>query len=117
MTIAANLQQAAGLAYDNMFVKWQLGVQLRLRCQGFLTHLDPFFPDNIPDNRPVGNWFVPFTALANSMPAGKASLEQFNACVQFMYRVCWATDAARTALLISSAQATEVLNEYNSRFG
>jgi hypothetical protein len=113
MPPATNLQEAAGFAYDNMFVWWGLGGgQLKLRLTGFLNGVNPEFPEDTPNNRPVSNWFALLKALVETMPSPRPDLEGFNQAVQYIYRICWAADAMETAGLITSDQADQVLTSY-----
>jgi hypothetical protein len=115
MPAAVTLQAAANDAYDFMFVWWQAG-QLKARMTGFAAQMSPSFADDVPNDRTVGDWLIPIAALANTMGAAVQPLTQFNASVQYIYRICWQADAMRTANLISAAQATAVLNQFNIWF-
>lgn len=117
MPLAANLIEAAGFAYENLFTWWGLGGgQLKVRLSSFLFQINPDFPEEIPNNHPVSNWFPLLKALTETMPSPRPDLDGFNQAVQYVYRICWATSAMQTAGLITNAQATEVLNSYNGVF-
>ena len=118
MTIAANLREAAGLAYENLYIPWQTNL-LKAKLNNFNFQLNGTFLDAVPTDRPVGNWFIPSTALARAMPSANVSLSDLNAAAQLIYRICWATDAARNTSppLITLAQYNAVLTAYNGVWG
>lgn len=122
MAIAADLPEAAGLAYDNLYVKALLGPQLQAALITFLNQATPSFPESAPNNHPISNWLTvinafysdnqPFTGITS--PGG--SLDQLNTIAQLIYRICWCGDALEDAGLITGTQATALLTAYNNAF-
>ncbi len=121
MPPAANLQEAAGLAYDNLYTKWALGyLQYFPALLSFVQALasNPnLFPESAPNNHPIANWLAVISAYSvdltpNTLPA----LVQLNEGAQLIYRICWCADALRTANLITAPQAAAVLTQYNASF-
>lgn len=125
MAIAADLQQAAGLAFDNLYAKWigGLGV-LTTAFQNFNNDVNAIFTsdggDNSENERTVSNWLVigfkiqatiPTAFIGNILPQ-----DFFNQMVQYVYRICYAGFAANGSR-ITGAQATALLAAYNTRFG
>jgi hypothetical protein len=115
MPPSLSLQAAANAAYDDMFVWWQ-STQLKARLTGFGVQAALIFSDDNPNDRTVGDWFVPIQALATIMGAAVQPLTQFNAAVQYVYRICWQGDAMQTAGLITPAQAAALLVQFNTWF-
>ncbi len=118
MTIAANLVEAANLSYLNIYTPWQLGVPLITKLLTFSSNVAAQFSDTRPNDRPVGNWIIPFQAFAVFMQTAPIRVPtNLNTAVQFVYRICYATNQLNVQGLISGAQATAVLTSYNALFG
>jgi hypothetical protein len=118
MSVAATLAEAAGLTYDNLFVPWQLGLIFRNKLLIFASDVNTFFPDEPQNNRPIGNWTIPLLSFVTPLTAAdNRNLEVLNKAVDFVYRICWAGQFAFNAGLITSGQADDLLDSYNSLFG
>jgi hypothetical protein len=116
-TVAANLQQAAGLAYDNVHAKSLLSQQLRHAMETLCFDLFPLFPDSAPNGRPFANWLTVFNATAITITTVRPSIVQTQIVAEQLYKLCWLADALRGLSQISASQATAILASYNTRFG
>lgn len=122
MTIAIALVEAAGLAYDNLYVKYTTASTLETGIITFITQANPSFPESAPNNHPISNWLTVINAflVTNEGRLGLAnggSLDQLNTIVQLVYRICWCGEELQDDGLITSTQATALLNAYNNAFG
>lgn len=73
------------------------------------------FPDDVVDNRPVADWFVPIKSLAESMSAATIYTQaELNQAANLVYRICWAGQAALDAGRITAPQAAVLLAAYNA---
>lgn len=118
---AASLVEAAQQAQDNLFQQW-LANHLQGHLSSFCEDLLPQFPDSLPAGRPVSNWLTVMWALAEQMfPDTVASVPLveytlLNTAAQYMYHLCYLADQLNSQGLITNAQATAILIEYNNQF-
>jgi len=120
---AANLQAAAAAAYTNLDTQWVAGT-LKTALTTFWQSIDATFPDQSPNNQPIGNWIALIAAVAYECPATppfgvgnpKDQWTFFNTAAQYVYRICWLGDYLDGQGLISSAQATALLAAFNACF-
>jgi hypothetical protein len=116
MAPAANLLQAAGIAYDNLYVKWQLN-QLKARLNLFVSGVTATFPDGDERTRPIGNWLIPIRALGEVIPTVGVELDDLTAAAQMIYRICYLGSQLQANGQISAAQGNVILAQYNGNFG
>ena len=117
MTTALTLPQAAGLAFDNLQVKWLIGGSLlKNRINQFWGFSKSLFPDQAASGRPVANWLTLIAGLESVMPSSQAPIGQLTTAAEYVYRTCWMAEALRVQSLITSAQATALLANYNGAF-
>lgn len=116
---AANLQDAAGLAYTNVAKRWTLG-QLRAGLSAFWPAINPSFPDDDLNNHPVGNWLALIAGLSSECPPDTGgTVDQFffmDTAAKYIYRLCWLGSYLLSVNLISAAQATVILNAFNAQW-
>lgn len=118
MAMAPSLNDAADLTYDQMNIKaLTSGNSIKTQLTSFIAAVTTIVPDNIPNNRPVGNWLIPMAALANTMRALDMSLSDFNAAVDYVSKLCAVASAQRSASLITGAQGNAILAAWNTAFG
>jgi hypothetical protein len=115
MAAAATLLEAAGIAYDNLYVKWQLN-QLKIRLTNFCSGVSPSFPDSDVNGRPIGNWLIPIRALAQDIPAVGVQLDDLTTAAQQIYRICYLGSQLEASGQITPAQAAALLLQYNGNF-
>lgn len=118
MTVAANLPQAAGLAFDNLQVKW-LSNQLKtslFRFWNSALFISPF-PESDPNNHPVSNWLTLIATLSDRMAQTQVPIDQMTLAAEYVYRICWMTEALRAAGLITTGQSNAILGSYNAEIG
>jgi hypothetical protein len=117
MATADNLAQAAYLSYDQMAILWTANT-LRDNYETFLGQVSPLFKDGVPNDRPVGNWFVPMYGLLTQVEEATPETQDFfNAAVQYMYRLCYAAYEMNAQGLITNTQAQDLLTAWNDTFG
>jgi hypothetical protein len=116
MTMAANLTQAAGLSYAQASLAWT-ALTLKTKLTTFIGTASALFEDAVPDDRSVGNWLVLMTALATEMVAASVSETQFDTCVEYLYRICFAAATAQAQSRITAAQGNALLVAWNTNFG
>ena len=116
MTIALNLTNAAGLAFDNLQVKW-LSNHLKDSLQNFWIPLLPLFPDINDAQRPVSNWLIIIATFSDLISQTSVPISDLTLAAEYVYRMCWMTDVLRASGAITSAQATAVLGAYNGNIG
>jgi hypothetical protein len=122
MATAANLPQAAGQSFDNLFSIWQPGGNtLRTKVTAFEVALLPLFPDQDDVGRPIANWLVLIASSASQMPSVTAPAqipyEQLVTAADYVYRICWlAAKSTPQSPAISTAQQTAILTAYNANF-
>ena len=116
--MAANLTSAADLSYARLSVKWA-AFTLPADLQSFIVAAAPFFDDNVPSDRPVGNWLVLLTAVRQNMVGMGTPLPQeiFNTCVDYVYKMCFAGATAQSQSRISGTQAAGLLAAWITYFG
>lgn len=115
MAPALTLLQAAGIAYDNLYVKWQLN-QLKVRLQNFCSGVSPTFPDGDERTRPIGNWLIPIRALAEEIPTVDVELDDLTAAAQMVYRICYLGSQLEANGQITAGQGAALLLQYNGAF-
>lgn len=126
MTAAADLLEAAGLAPSNLQPLWAADT-LRPAVIAFWEQASPTFPDQIPNNRPIGNWIAVIAAFAPTIldydqappltaPLGLGTLATYQQAVDYVYRLCKLAHALRAQGLITAPQATALLAAYNAHF-
>lgn len=115
---APNLQTAASQCAQHMAAYWLAGLTLPTRFAAFNTDVQAIFPDDGSQaSRTVGNWIVIGKQIqAGLPPAASLGAADLNAMVQYVYRICWAGDAANTSTpaRITAGQATALLAAYNA---
>jgi hypothetical protein len=125
MASAADLTQAAGQAFDNLFPLWAAGDNLLKSALAlFAEDVLPIFPDPDPVGRPLGNWAIFMSSLANLMPTvaivvppTKIEYEQLVLATDYVYRICWiGSRPTPGAPAITSGQQAALLAAYNARF-
>lgn len=116
MTVAANLIQAAGLSYDNCFAKWTANT-LKVKLTAFWQASSLVFDQNRPNDVPPGNWISILATLASQMAAADVPFPDLNASAQYVYRLCWLTQALVTQGLLTNAQGVALLAAYNAQLG
>jgi hypothetical protein len=118
MAFAVDLQDAGFLSYEQMYLKWAANT-LDTATAGFSAVANPIFPDEIANNRPVGNWLILINALVSTLPTGLVGQKQFNQLVEYVARMCIAgfTINGQTPPMISNAQAAALLAAWNAAFG
>lgn len=115
--MAATLQDAAHTTYARTRARW-LANTLATNTQAFIDAVSPFFPDQIQNNRPIGNWIALLQATINTTSSSSPlPLPLWNQYVEQIYRLCLAADAAQTAGLITAPQAAGVLAAWNASIG
>ena len=127
MAMAATLEQAAALCDQQLRLKAQAAPAdtLKTALGTFNTAAASIFPDEIPNNRPVGNWLIPLSQIQLTMtPNGVVGPDPANAnytavrnAVDAVYRMCWAAQAAIDAALCTGAQGVALLAAWNTAFG
>jgi hypothetical protein len=115
MAAEPTLSQAAYQAVNNL-KPWWADNTLKTRLTTFAADLQATFPDQTPDNHPVGNWLAIIAALADQMPAAAVPFTSFMTAADYVYKMCWMTNQLDVQNLISAAQAAAVLAEYNADF-
>lgn len=115
MATAANLIEAAGQAFDNLYIWWQAN-QLRTRIIAFCATASPTFPDSDVKSRPVGNWLIMIRAAVEPLPAVNIELDDLNTLCQQIYRICYLTSQLNALGDITNTQANALLNNYNATF-
>lgn len=120
MTMAANNEQAASLAYQQIVLSWGAGTLLTT-LQQFNAAAGAIFEDAIPNDRPVGSWLVLLTALAAQVAAdgsGSTTSQEFlNSCVEYVFGMCQCAQASVSFGLISSTKATALVAAWNAAWG
>ena len=118
MTVAATLEEAAGLAYTNVSLK-QAAQTLQPSINAFWTTLNApgLFQDQKPNDHPVANWLAIIADLAVNMATPDATINEVNAAAQYVYRICLVTAALYASALITNAQQLAVLASYNTNLG
>jgi len=111
MTHAVSLQAAAGLAFDNLQVKW-LGNQLPLSIVQFASSVKPVFQEQDVNSHPVINWNTILWSLGSLM-VNPPAIAQLGLAAQYVFRMCWMTNQLRVQTLITAPQAASVLSLYN----
>jgi len=113
--MASSLSQAAGQAFDNLFVKWSVG-QLKISMSFFWPQVMAIFPDSQANGRPVANWGTVLASAENQTPNGKPIMTYLNNAAQIVYRLCWMGSYLQSVALITNAQANDLLAAYNGSF-
>lgn len=114
---AGTLEQAANLSYERAALRWTANT-LRANFQAYIVACAAVVTDATANDRTVGNWLVPMTALSGQMTASIANpLEQelFNTCVDYLYRFNMAAAYAQVQNRISGAQAAALLAAFNAQ--
>jgi hypothetical protein len=116
MTMAANLTEAAALSYAQINLK-RVANTTKTQLGTFITAINAIVPDPIATNRPVGNWLIPMAALQATMATTNISLVDFNSCVDYVSKLCWAALLAASFSQITPAQSAAILAAWNTAFG
>lgn len=114
--MAANLTDAAHLSYTRASTLWYAST-LKAKFGLFIDAVQVTFKDDIPNDRPVGNWLILMKSLHSQMGAGILPEVQFNDAVEQLYRICLAGASQLAAGLISGAQAAALLAAWNAQIG
>lgn len=123
MAAAANLEQAAGQSFDNLFALWVAGGNtFKTKVAAFASALLPTFPNSDVTGRPIANWLTLIAGVAFTMPSVGAGVQVdyngfFIPTNDYIYRICWLA-AKPTSLSpnITPAQQAAVLTAYNANF-
>jgi hypothetical protein len=115
MAAEVSLTAAAYNAVINLKPLWAANT-LKARLTTFANDLQATFPDQISDNRPVGNWLGIIAALADQMPVAAVPFTDFMTAADYVYKACWMANQLDVQNLISAAQAAAMLAEYNADF-
>lgn len=115
MTVAPTLQRAAGLAFDNLQVRWLAG-QLPVRTSQFSQNCLLLFDEGDPNTHPVLNWMTIISAFGQRMSV-PTPLTELTITAQYVYRACWMTNQLQVQGLITLVQANAVLSNYNLFLG
>jgi len=109
-----DLTHATYLCYGTMFTRWQAGT-LKADLTAFCADTSSLFPDDNPNARTVGDWFVLIQAITNQLSAAYVTTEidVFTASASTMYRMFQQTDARQSTGQISAGQAAAVLASAN----
>lgn len=125
-TPAADLEEAAGLAFDNLFGLWLAGDnQLKTATATFCRTLLPVFPESDATARPIADWLTLLYAQSSLMPTVNTTnpptlvpYESLLTTADQVYRLCWlGSEATSTSPRLSSTQMTALLAAYNAQFG
>jgi hypothetical protein len=112
---AVNLRQAALQAWDNMFPLCALGT-LKAAINTFVTAIQGSFEQQRPSDHPILNW-ISILSGYNAQAEGDAlDWTELRISCDYVYRLCFMASQADIQGLISSAQATVILNAYNANF-
>jgi hypothetical protein len=115
MAAATDLPNAAVTAADNLHTLWLAGT-LKAKLIVFWVALLPLFPQSEQNNHPVSNWLTLIAALADQMPNSNVTYSDLDTAINYVYRLCWLANQLDTQALITTAQATAILTEYNADF-
>lgn len=115
MALATTLDQAAGQAFDNLSIHFDVN-QLKFRVATFCTSSIGIFPQQNSESHPVSNWITVFAALAARMPTSNVPIDQLTEASEILYRLCWMAFVL-IGNGISSAQASALLGVYNTVLG
>lgn len=116
MTMATTLSEAAGLAWDNANIHWVMN-NLQNTMNNFWQFSISSFAESQPNSRPVSNWLVVIANLAAAMTSPFTPIDQVSTAARALYGVCWMGQQLLNQGLITSGQATSLLNSYNATFG
>lgn len=119
MATAADLEEAAGQATDNLSAKWVAGT-LKTNLTAFYTALLPTFPESERASHPISNWLILIASITAKMEAGNSFLvvpyTDLVTAANYVYRLCWMTNQLNVETVITGAQAAAVLAAYNTNF-
>lgn len=116
MATAADLPEAANDSFDDLNTLWLAGT-LKAQLIAFCRALLPIFDQQDVDGHPVSNWLVLILASATQLPASNVPYDGLITAADQVYRICWITQQlGNVQTLITSAQATAVLTQYNAKF-
>jgi len=122
MATAADLPQAAGQSFDNLFQLWTPGGDtLKSALAAFATTLLPTFLEQDTVGRPIANWLIAIAAQAQQMPSVVAPAQvpytMLQTSADYVYRICWlGAKATSDSPQITNAQQTALLTAYNANF-
>ena len=119
MATAANLKQAAGQAFDNLFPLWSGGgTTLQDALARFARAVLLIFPDSNVVGRPVADWATVIAAFSVSVePTFFPNLQVLTPAADYVYRICWiATGATAESPVISAPDQAALLAAYNAAF-
>ncbi len=111
MTVAVSLQAAAGLAFDNLQVKW-LGNQLPSSILLFCPNVKLIFHEQEANSHPCINWNTILWNLGAQM-VNPPPIAQLGLAAEYVFRMCWMTNQLQVQGLITAPQAAAVLLRYN----
>ncbi len=113
MTAAATLQEAAGLAYDNIAIL-QAATTLKADLTLFWQQANApgIFEEQAPNDHPIANWLAIIAALASNMLT-TPTLEDVDFAAQYVYRICLVARSLKDMNLITTGQAAALLLAYN----
>lgn len=125
MPPAANLDDCANDVSLALLPHWRNNT-LEAAMVAFATDLDPEFPDGTPNNQPIGNWIGVIGSFAPSVldfvqdltrpSIGVGTITTYRLSVQYVYRLVKIASALLAQGLISSTQATAIVNSFNTNF-
>lgn len=116
MATAPDLPTAANDSFDDLHTLW-LANTLKTQLTAFCRTLLPDFDQQNINGHPVSNWLILILALATQMPSTNVSYDNLITAADQVYRICWVTQQlGNVQTLITTAQATAVLAQYNAKF-
>lgn len=123
MTVAADLLEAAEFAQGNLQTLW-VADTLQARMIAFWQAITDDFPEETPNNRPVGNWIAVIAAFSPSIldfetstRLGVDTLATYQTAAIYIYRLCKFAYYYHADALITNAQRDAILAAYNAQFG
>lgn len=119
MAVAADLEEAAFFALDNVSEKQQGGSNLRTLVDTFLLGFFPLFVDSDEAQRTVLNWGIPFIEVQQTISPVLAQQSETNvpSLGDVLSRTMFAGNSAEIASRISTAQGVALLTLYNTVWG
>lgn len=112
---ALSLQAAAGISYDNGATQW-LAANYQTALSAFATDILALFPESLDGGRPIANWATIIASFATTFTDGNATSVQLSTGSEYVFKLCWLTDALKNLGQITTAKGAAVLAAFNLRF-
>lgn len=109
-----NLASAIQNVYDDLNPKFVAGT-IRANTITFWQGTIGQFPQSAANNQPIANWIAVIAGF-NSQMSATPTTPVFSQLVAYIYRYLVLVLAFQTLGFITVAQATAVLNEFNTAF-